>query len=109
MNEILSHKFTTKPYQNDGSYVWFKAIKFNNLEKIKQLLSYNRQLLWEFDHSGQNCIHLCVRKAYSQLLGFLLEEGGDYELRDGDGKTPIHYVRDFECFRLLSVAGAQPW
>lgn len=42
--------FPKTSFSSDGSYVLFKFVKYNNIERVKQLLDHNKKLIWEFNY-----------------------------------------------------------
>ncbi|CAD8128783.1 unnamed protein product [Paramecium sonneborni] len=112
LQEMSSFQFPSQPFQIDGSFIFLRYIKYNNMVEIKNLIKFNRNLLFEFNHLGQTCLHIAASKGNSVLLQYLLQCGADYEAKDFMNRNPLWYAveaQSEESFKLLLKIGASPW
>ncbi len=58
------------------------------------------------DENGYSCIHAAASYNQLPMLQWLLSNGGDPNLRDADGDTPLHHCDRVEAARLLVSFGA---
>jgi ankyrin repeat protein len=54
------------------------------------------------------CRHAASSYSHVELLRFLLDHGGDANIRDLDGDTPLLVSEEPEIFNMLVAAGADP-
>ncbi|KAM3142412.1 hypothetical protein pb186bvf_005569 [Paramecium bursaria] len=109
---MMNHKFPSQPFSINGSFVFLRFVKINNIKAVKELLRQDRNLLYEFNHLGQTCLHLASRHRHPDMVKFLLHMGADYEAQDFAKRSPLYYAiqsEDQESFRYLAKAGASPW
>lgn len=69
---------------------------------VSQAISYQT-------HSGQTLLHVAVALNLPAVVDFLLARGVDYDLRDRNGWTALHFAAAGgvkECARMLVAAGA---
>lgn len=53
-------------------------------------------------------MHAAASYAHLTLLGYLLANGGDINLRDDDGDTPLYVVESVEMAEWMVRHGADP-
>ncbi|CAK85103.1 unnamed protein product (macronuclear) [Paramecium tetraurelia] len=112
LQEMSNFQFPSQPFQIDGSFIFLRYIKYNNMVEIKNLIKFNRNLLFEFNHLGQTCLHIAASKGNSTLLQYLLQCGADYEAKDFMNRNPLWYAveaQSEESFKMLLKIGATPW
>ena len=89
--------------------------QFTVLHKIvlglipKQLhdeLEYTTKEIDAVDSSGRTCMSWAAARGDLNSLKTLLQYGGDPNLPDTQGSTPLHFVRSAECCNLLLAQGA---
>ena len=77
------------------------------LEAIQALLLRDPALnANSFDENGYSPMHAAATYGRMELLLWLLANGGEAGLRDGDGDTPLHVVESVDAARLLLAHGA---
>ncbi|CEM18449.1 unnamed protein product [Vitrella brassicaformis CCMP3155] len=86
------------------------AILNHDVEMVGRLLSVgcdaNIQLA---DGSGRTAVHLAVQTDHQLLVQSVLEFGGQPNLRDAEGLSPLHHCRSLECVIVLVEYGARGW
>ena len=50
---------------------------------------------------GRTPVHLAAWKGHSKCLKLLLRKGGDLQLQDDHGKTPISLTQNANCWSLF--------
>ena len=69
MNENVILK---KPYQREGSFLFFQCVKKNNLEVFHTFISRNRYYLFDKDHHYRTCLHIVAQKGYDEMCKIIL-------------------------------------
>lgn len=57
---------------------------------------------------GDSCRHAAASYHHLELLEYLISAGGDINLRDEDGDTPLYTVESVDMARWLIEHGADP-
>ncbi|KAJ1535636.1 phosphate system positive regulatory protein pho81, partial [Nowakowskiella sp. JEL0078] len=85
------------------------ACQYGYLEMVTMLLSKGARLIANAD--GLSPLHLTAREGHYDVTQLLIENGADFEAKDGfKGWTPIFYAASegkLECVKILLAAGAQ--
>lgn len=83
----------TRPYQNDGSFYFLRAVKHNCVEKVRDMITrYGRFFVLDFDHIGRTALHIACSAGHKELIELLLEQGADIEAEDLLGRTALYYA-----------------
>lgn len=70
------------------------AAKNGNLDKVRELISSNPQLLNEKDNKGNTPLHSAVSKGRNDVIDYLLNKGANPEIKNNNGLTPIFQALD---------------
>ncbi|CAN6674375.1 hypothetical protein TRVA0_052S00804 [Trichomonascus vanleenenianus] len=79
--------------------IWIAASD-NNRAKVEEFLAAG-QTPNDKDENGYTCMHAAASWGHKDLLKFLAEKGGDINVRDDDGDTPLHVVETADMARFL--------
>ncbi|KAG7192785.1 uncharacterized protein KQ657_001568 [Scheffersomyces spartinae] len=83
-----------------GINLWVAAAD-NNIDVVKEHLdsgSYNAN---SKDPNGYTALHAAASYGHKDLLKLLVERGGDINIQDGEGDTPLHHTEDVETAKFL--------
>jgi ankyrin repeat protein len=61
------------------------------------------------DPNGYTPIHAAVSYGHIDLLQYLIEQGGDINVQDTEGDTPLHHVEDSNTSKLLVEKYKADW
>ncbi len=61
-----------------------------NLEKMKELIAADQDLLNSIDQTGYSLLHLAAYRGYMDIVQYLVENGLDTNVRSGGNSTPLH-------------------
>uniref|UniRef100_A0A0R3RZJ2 Acyl-CoA-binding domain-containing protein 6 n=1 Tax=Elaeophora elaphi TaxID=1147741 RepID=A0A0R3RZJ2_9BILA len=70
---------------------WFAALDEGNVEKLKNLLAGNLELLEEKNENQLTALHWASDRGNLELVDFLIGAGADVNIQDYGGQTPLHY------------------
>ncbi|KAJ2020709.1 hypothetical protein GGI13_005081 [Coemansia sp. RSA 455] len=79
-----------------------------DMARVEQLVEADRTLVNAKDENGYTPLHAAASWKQPKLLEFLIKNGGDVNITDNDGDTPLHICEDLECAQLLLDNGANP-
>ncbi|KAJ2752479.1 hypothetical protein GGI19_003803 [Coemansia pectinata] len=79
-----------------------------DMARVEQLVEADKTLVNAKDQSGYTPLHAAASWKQPKLLEFLIKNGGDVNITDNDGDTPLHICEDLECAQLLLDNGANP-
>ena len=86
LNKSRENLFTSKN-NND----LFTAIEYNNIQKVKEILSQDNSSINELNEEGLSPLHIAVIKANIKLINLLLSNGADANIISEKMKqTPLH-------------------
>ncbi|EAR99067.2 ankyrin repeat protein (macronuclear) [Tetrahymena thermophila SB210] len=113
VDDIIEQKvFTTEPYERPGSYVFFKMVKQNQLEYVKNQIKECRWKLFDFDHMLMTPLHISIIKGYKEMACYFIDQLSDLEAEDIDNKTPLWYAiktQQYDIAKYLLINHAIPW
>ncbi|KAL4444450.1 hypothetical protein ABPG74_016743 [Tetrahymena malaccensis] len=112
-DEIFKNNvFPNSPFEREGSSDFFKAVKTNDLEKVKQMLKVCKYHVYDFDSTRQTPLHWASRRNFFDVITLICEHGADLEAQDMGGRTPIFHCvigGDVNSCRMLLARGANPY
>ena len=109
VNEYVSSQiFPTKPFELRGSEDFFDAVKFNDINVIKQALEKNDHYLIQFDYFKQTPLHWAAKLGHQEILKIFLEHTKMVNIYDKEYRTPIFLAalnNHKKCVELLLEKG----
>ena len=75
-----------------------------NLEMVQRVLPSLG--MGHADSNGYSCVHAAAAYCQLDVLRWLLTNGCDVNIRDGDGDTPLHHCDKVEAAQMLVSFGA---
>lgn len=87
------------------SNFWIAASE-GNLESVKNYIESQNIPVNAADPQGYTAIHAAASYNHIDLLNYLFTIGGNPNVQDHDGDTPLHHCEDVETARLLVSHGA---
>jgi ankyrin repeat protein len=85
----------------------FLAASENDLETVKAHIAAGADIN-ALDQHGYSCMHAAASYAHLTLLDLLVSHGGNLNLEDHDGDTPLFVVETAPMAALLIQCGADP-
>lgn len=80
--------------------IWIASAD-NDQEYVKNALSSGTHTANDKDANGYTPIHAAASYAHVDLLRYLISHGGDVNITDEDGDTPLHSVESIEAAKVL--------
>ncbi|KAJ1860940.1 hypothetical protein LPJ73_001180 [Coemansia sp. RSA 2703] len=87
--------------------IW-TAASDGDIDRVRALIEENKELVNAKDQNGYTPMHAASSWKHIELLKLLVSSGGDVNIRDTDGDTPLHICEDKECALFLLDHGADP-
>ena len=109
---INNNPFPEKPFEIPYSEEFLDAVKFNNLDYVKDALKKNINFIFQFDHFKQTSFHWAAKLGYFNMLKYLLEHGKTCNLYDKKMRTPLYlasYHNHKKCVQLLLEYGGNAY
>jgi len=130
---LLKHGADPNAQDNEGNTPLHVAVREGDLDMVELLIKYanpniknNKGLLPI--HYAKNCqimtkllqitkdlnirdatlLHNAAKNGCKEVAKFLLDNGADPNVRDDEGRTPLHYASNVEVAELLLKHGADP-
>ena len=90
VSDYLSKKvFPSKPFELRGSEEFIEAVKFNNMDIVKQGLNRSTDYLVQFDYFRQTPFHWAAKLGYYEMLKLFLKHSKMVNTYDREYRTPI--------------------
>lgn len=109
VKDYLSKKiFPSRPFELRGSEEFMDAVKFNNIEIIKEGLNGNPDYLNQFDYFRQTPFHWAAKLGYYELLKLFLKYSKMINTYDKEFRTPIFFAalnNHKKCVQILLENG----
>ena len=109
---INNNPFPKKPFELPKSEEFIEAVKFNNLEYVKQALEKNKNLIFQFDYFKQTSFHWAAKLGNYKVLKYLLENDKTCNLYDKKMRTPLYLAslnNHYNCVELLLKNGGNAY
>lgn len=87
--------------------IWIAASD-GDMTRVKELLDQDKTAVNAKDENGYTPMHAAASWKHPKLLKYLIDNGGDVNILDTTGDTPLHICEDKECAQLLLDHGADP-
>ncbi|OCF45446.1 ankyrin repeat-containing protein [Kwoniella heveanensis CBS 569] len=92
---------------SSGKNLWV-ASSDGDLERVQFLIETEGMTPNDKDANSYTPMHAASSYAHFDLLEYLLSKGGDPNIQDDDGDTPLYVVESVEVARWLVEQGADP-
>ena len=90
IKDYLSMKvFPSRPFELRGSEEFIDAVKFNDIDLIKQGLRRSKDYLIQYDYFKQTPFHWAAKLGYDELLKLFLKYSKMVNTYDREFRTPI--------------------
>ncbi|KAI7823900.1 ankyrin repeat-containing domain protein [Kickxella alabastrina] len=87
--------------------IW-TATSDGDFARVRELVEADKALVNAKDENGYTPMHAASSWKHLDLLKYLIDNGGDVNITDSDGDTPLHICEDKECALLLLEHCADP-
>lgn len=104
MADFLANEDDAGDSEPDNLWV---ACTNGDIGRLQELLSQSMTINQQ-DEYGFSPLHAAVSYSQVELLRYVLEQGGDVNIRDAEGDTPLLVCESPEVFEILVAAGADP-
>jgi ankyrin repeat protein len=91
--------------ESEDDNIWVASTN-GNVERVNFLIKEGGVPINAQDETGFSPIHAAASYGQLDLLQYLVENGADVHLRDGDGDTPLLVCEDPIVIEALEKAGA---
>jgi ankyrin repeat protein len=112
-DEMLSEKvICKKPYEREGSYLFFKCVKNNDLEKFDAFVKRCRYHLFDKDDHYRTCLHIVAMRGHGEMCRRILLNGCSVDEGDMLERTALFYAASkghLEIASWLLKAKASPF
>jgi len=88
--------------------IWVAAAD-NDFDTVKNYISSGNFTPNSKDPNGYTPIHAAVSYGHVDLLKYLIEQGGDINIQDAEGDSPLHHVEDLNTAKLLVETYKADW
>ncbi|KGR21042.1 hypothetical protein I503_02138 [Candida albicans SC5314] len=82
------------------SNIWIAAAD-NQRQIVEQYINSNEYTPNSKDPNGYTAIHAAASYGHLNLLQYLIEKGGDINIQDNEGDTPLHHVEDLKTAKYM--------
>lgn len=80
--------------------IWIAASD-GNVDYVRELISSGAHTPNDKDPNGYTPLHAATSYGHTDLLRYLLNNGGDISIADNDGDTLLHIVEDLKTAQML--------
>lgn len=88
--------------------IWIASAD-NDIQYVKSAIESGKHSPNDKDANGYTPIHAAASYGHVQLLEYLISKGGDINIVDEDGDTPLHSVEDSAIAKLLVETYNADW
>ncbi|MDQ7825441.1 MAG: thermonuclease family protein [Candidatus Eremiobacteraeota bacterium] len=86
-------KVTIRGYEEIDDFV--SAVRENNLSKLKELLTFNPEMVNEKDRNGKTLLQSASVQGNQKAAELLIAKGADVKAADSRGWTALHYAASY--------------
>jgi uncharacterized protein len=80
--------------------IWIAASD-NNIDTVKEYISSGKCTANDKDPNGYTPIHAAASYGHLELLDYLMSQGGNINITDEEGDTPLHVVEDASVAKVI--------
>ena len=80
--------------------IWVAAAD-GRLDIVEKLISLGENTANSRDPNGFTPIHAAASYGHINIIEYLINNGGDINIQDNDGDTPLHHCENLEIIKLL--------
>lgn len=80
--------------------IWIAASD-NSIKQVEDYINGGQFTANSKDPNGYTPIHAAASYGHIELLKLLIAKGGDINIQDNDGDTPLHHCEDLETAKLM--------
>ncbi|KRX04983.1 Ankyrin repeat-containing domain [Pseudocohnilembus persalinus] len=109
---IKNKVFSTKPFEKQGGKQFFEFVKQNNVQECKNMLRFNKYLLYDVNHFGMTPLVQACKLKYYIMAKELIQSGSFLDDEDMLGRSSLYFSiqnQDLQLFKLLLYSKASPW
>ncbi|CDO52659.1 hypothetical protein DV451_004438 [Geotrichum candidum] len=88
--------------------IWIAASD-NDIDYVKSVIESGQHSPNDKDNNGYTPIHAAASYGHIELLKYLISKGGNINVTDEDGDTPLHSVEDADVARILVEEFKADW
>lgn len=88
--------------------IWIAASD-NDVDYVKTVIESGQHTPNDKDNNGYTPIHAAASYGHIDLLRYLISKGGNINITDEDGDTPLHSVEDADVARILVEEFKADW
>lgn len=89
------------------SNIWLAAGE-GKLDNVKQYIEQDNVSPNALDENAYSPLHAAASWNHPEILSYLVEKGGDINITDDDGETPLYVVETVGMARLVVELGGNP-
>ena len=105
VDDIMHKKVLPEiPFQMTRTDEFFDAVKFNNIDIVKQALRIDIRYLDQYDHYHQTPFHWAAKFGYEDILEYMLGFSKRCNIYDNKMRTPLYFAalnNHFKCVKTL--------
>ena len=92
--------FSKKPFEHEDSSAFIRHCRNGDPDSVAAMLKNNKFLVYDFDWTGQTCLHWACKRGHKEIVELLLRAGAyiDAEdlVSDSQWEAIIAFVREHE-------------
>lgn len=88
--------------------IWIAASD-NDIEYVKNAIGSGKNTANDKDANGYTPVHAAASYGHLELLRYLISQGGNVNIADSDGDTPLHSVEDVTTAKILIEEFSADW
>ena len=104
--------YPSKPFELLKADEFLEAVKFNNIEAVRDAIIKNKKFIYQFDYYKQTAYHWAAKLGYDEILTLLLSTNQKNNFFDNKMRTPLFLAAFYNqkiCVDILLKNGADPF